>query len=336
MIKAGIYGATGYAGAELIKILSSHSEVEVLFAASKTYAGMDLNSIHPDAPNILLQDTEKADLHQADIVFLCLPSSKGMSIVVDALQAGVKVIDLSADFRLNDAIEFKNWYGTSHVAPDLLSEAVYGLSEANRSKLVGAKLIANPGCYPTSVLLPIWPLIINSILDNSRPIIVDSKSGVSGAGRSPKQHLHFVEVSGNFQPYKIGRVHRHLPEMEQQLSNWGSSIPELIFTPHLLPVPRGILSTIYLPIKPGHKEHDIRAIFSKTFSDEPFIKLLPSGQNASLAHVLHSNICVFGVNLTRDTLIITSAIDNLVKGAAGQAVQNMNIMYGFTETCGLK
>ena len=336
MIKAGIYGATGYAGAELIKILSGHSEVEILFASSKTYAGMNLNSIHPDAPNILLQDTEKVDLHQADIVFLCLPSSKGMSIAVDALQAGVKVIDLSADFRLNDAIEFKNWYGTSHVAPDLLSEAVYGLSEANRSKLVDAKLIANPGCYPTSILLPIWPLTVNDMFDNNRPIIVDSKSGVSGAGRSPKQHLHFVEVSGNFQPYKIGRVHRHIPEMEQQLSHWNSSVPELIFTPHLLPVTRGILSTIYLPIAPGTKEDDIRAILGETYSDEPFIKLLPSNQNVSLAHVLHSNICVFGVNLTRDTLIITSAIDNLVKGAAGQAVQNMNIVYGITETCGLK
>ena len=335
MIRAGIFGATGYAGAELTKILSTHSEVDIIFAASKTYAGKYLNSIHPHAPNILLQDTDKVDLQKADLVFLCLPSSSGMHIAVDALKEGVKVIDLSADFRLDDAAKYKKWNGDTHLAPELLSDAVYGLSEANRSKLTNAKLVANPRCYPTSVLLPIWPIVINSIFDNSRPIIVDSKSGVSGAGRSPKQHLHFVEVSGNFPPYKIGRVHRHVPEMEQQLANWDPSIPELIFTPHLLPVPRGILSTIYLPIKRGNREDSIRTVLSETYCDEPFIKLLPSSQNASLAHVLHSNICVFGVNLTGDTLIITSAIDNLVKGAAGQAVQNMNIIYGITETCGL-
>jgi len=336
VIKAGIYGATGYAGAELIRILSGHSEAEVYFATSRTHAGKNLNSIHPDAPNILLQDAEEVDLEQTDVVFLCLPSASGMPIVVDALEAGAKVIDLSADFRLNDANKYKDWYGTTHLAPDLLSEAVYGLSETNRSDLEDARLVANPGCYPTSFLLPIWPLISNNIFDNSRPIIVDSKSGVSGAGRSPKQHLHFVEVSGNFQPYKIGRVHRHVPEMEQQLLSWNSRFPELIFTPHLLPVPRGILSTIYLPVEPNTKEDDIRAICSKTYTNEPFVKLLPSSQNVSLAHVLHSNLCVFGLNLTGDTLIITSAIDNLVKGAAGQAVQNMNIVFGITETCGLK
>ncbi|MBS60638.1 MAG: N-acetyl-gamma-glutamyl-phosphate reductase [Anaerolineaceae bacterium] len=335
MIKTAIFGATGYAGAELIKILSSHTEVDIIFAASKTYAGKSLNSIHPHAPDILLQDTEKANLQQADLVFLCLPSSSGMHIAVDALKGGAKVIDLSADFRLDDAAKYMNWYGTTHLAPELLADAVYGLSEANRSKLKNAQLVANPGCYPTSVLLPIWPIIINSIFDDNRPIIVDSKSGVSGAGRSPKQHLHFVEVSGNFQPYKIGRVHRHVPEMEQQLANWDPSIPELIFTPHLLPVPRGILSTIYLPIKKGNREDSIRAMLRETYSNEPFIKLLPSNQNVSLAHVLHSNTCAFGMNLTGNTLIITSAIDNLVKGAAGQAVQNMNIIYGITETCGL-
>ena len=336
MIKAGIYGATGYAGAELIKILSGHPEADVIFAGSQTHAGKSLNSIYPDAPNVLLQDTDKIDLGQVDIVFMCLPSSSGMPIVVDALEAGVKVIDLSADFRLNDPNKYKNWYGTTHLAPDLLSKAVYGLSETNRSELIDANLVANPGCYPTSFLLPIWPLIINNMFDNSRPIIVDSKSGVSGAGRSPQQHLHFVEVSGNFQPYKIGRVHRHVPEMEQQLSSWNSRVPEVIFTPHLLPVPRGILSTIYLPIEPGIKEDHISAICSKTYANEPFVKLLPSSQNVSLAHVLHSNLCVFGIDLIGDTLIITSAIDNLVKGAAGQAVQNMNILYGITETCGLK
>ena len=339
MAKIGIAGASGYTGFELLRLLTNHPDAEIVFLTSETYQGEDISKVFPSISGFVdtkLSSIESASSDTCDIVFLALPHATSMEKVPDFLKGGTKVIDLSADYRLKDPAVFKEWYSVPHQQPALLKDAVYGLPEIHREKIKPARLVANPGCYPTSFLLPTWPLIIKNIFDNNRPIIVDSKSGVSGAGRSPKQHLHFVEVSGNFQPYKIGRVHRHVPEMEQQLLSWNSRFQELIFTPHLLPVPRGILSTIYLPVKPGTKEDDIRAICSKTYANEPFVKLLPSSQNASLAHVLHSNLCVFGLNLTGNTLIITSAIDNLVKGAAGQAVQNMNIVYGITETCGLE
>ena len=335
MRKVGIYGATGYTGAELVKLLARHPQAELTFATSETHAGEVLSTVIHDAPNISLQRAAAAPLDTVKLVFLCLPHSAAGLTAVAALEASACVIDLSADFRLRDAEQYQDWYGYQHPAPDLLRQAVYGLTETARPEIASARLVANPGCYPTSVLLPIWPLLAAGVINYDRPMIIDAKSGVSGAGRTPEQHLHFVEVANNFSPYKIGRVHRHLPEMEQEITRVTDSPLEIIFSPHLLPVPRGILSTIYLPLLESADHSAVRKTCEQAYAGEPFVSLVPAGQHATLAHVLHSNRCVFGLTFTGDTLIITSAIDNLVKGAAGQAVQNMNVVFGWEESAGL-
>ncbi len=336
MKKVGIYGATGYTGAELAKIIGRHPGVELTFATSETNSGKTLSSIIPKASEIILKPAAEAPLDAVELVFLCLPHSTAAHTAVASLEAGAKVIDLSADFRLRDHQQYKDWYGVDHPSPKLLNRGVYGLTETARSRLVGAQLVANPGCYPTSVLLPLWPLMPTGIVNSERPLIVDAKSGVSGAGRTPRPHLHFVEVADNFSPYKIGRVHRHLPEIEQALNWISDKAPQVIFSPHLLPVPRGILSTIYIPLMPNYDPEEIREKCELAYQDEQFVDVLPSGENATLAHVLHSNRCVFGLTFVGDTLIITAAIDNLLKGAAGQAVQNMNVVLGLAEDDGLK
>jgi N-acetyl-gamma-glutamyl-phosphate reductase len=267
-------------------------------------------------------------------VFLCLPHGAAAPSAGIALDAGARVIDLSADFRLRDAAVYTEWYGLEHPAPGLLSEAVYGLTEFARTELPNARLVANPGCYPTSVLLAVQPVITAGAIAGT--VIVDSKSGVSGAGRTPKQHTHFMEVADNFTPYKIGRVHRHLPEMEQGLALWSDAPPKLVFSPHLLPVRRGILSTIYVPLSQGWTQAALHDRYAEVYSNEPFVQILPPGQLASLAHVAHTNRCVISLTMAGNTLVITSAIDNLVKGAGGQAVQNMNVMFGLEETSGLE
>ncbi len=333
MIQAGVYGATGYTGLELVKILGRHRDVSIAFATSSSRAGQSLASVHPSGPAISLIEPKAAPLDEIDVVFLCLPHGAAASTAVTALEAGSRVVDLSADFRLRDPVTYAKWYGLEHPAPHLLPEAVYGLSEFAREALPGARLVANPGCYPTSVLLAVQPALQAGAIGGT--IIADSKSGVSGAGREPKQHTHFVEVVDNFSPYKIGRSHRHLPEMEQGLALWQEEPPALIFSPHLLPVPRGILSTIYAPLKPGWSEASLRSLYQESYGGEPFVKVLPAGELATLAHVNHSNLCAIALSLVGDTLILTSAIDNLVKGAAGQAVQNMNLMVGLEETAGL-
>jgi N-acetyl-gamma-glutamyl-phosphate reductase len=246
----------------------------------------------------------------------------------------VTVIDLSADFRLKDADTYASWYGRAHPAPHLLAKAIYGLTEFARDQLPGANLVATPGCYPTSILLPLRPLLTAN-LPITGPIIADSKSGISGAGRTPRQNTHFVEAHNNFSPYKIGRSHRHLPEIEQVMGWFRADTPPLIFSPHLLPVERGILSTIYVNFAGPMTLDEIRPYFTQMYSHEPFICLLPEGELATLAHVTHSNKCAIGLTMAGNTLVITSAIDNLVKGAAGQAVQNMNVVFGIEETIGL-
>jgi N-acetyl-gamma-glutamyl-phosphate reductase len=286
-------------------------------------------------------------LAEADVIFLCLPHAAAAPVTLAALAAGVRVIDLSADFRLKDADTYAHWYGQPHPAPALLEEAVYGLTEFARADLPAARLVANPGCYPTSILLALQPLLCAGAV--AGPIIADAKSGVSGAGRTLQLHTQFVEVADNFSPYKIGRAHRHLPEIEQQMRFWNPAAPQLIFSPHLLPVPRGILATIYVPLANNSQnpaglrrpagfvptEDELRQLYEGTYGREPFIHLLPAGQLPSLAHVTHTNRCAISLTLTGNTLIVTSAIDNLVKGAAGQAVQNMNVMFGAEETAGL-
>jgi N-acetyl-gamma-glutamyl-phosphate reductase len=334
MIKAGIFGTTGYTGVELVQILHKHPDVQIAFATSQSYAGQWLDEIYPQAPHLPLIDGAEAPLSQVDVVFLCLPHAAAAATAVNALQAGCTVIDLSADFRLTDPAVYAQWYGHTHPAPELLATAVYGLTEWAREQLPHAKLVAVPGCYPTSILLPLQPILTAQLL-LAGPIIADSKSGVSGAGRTPTDTTHFMNVSDNFSAYKIGRAHRHLPEIEQVMGWWQPAPPPLIFSPHLLPVPRGILSTIYITPANGWHLDEIRQLFAAAYDDEPFVRLLPPGQLASLAHVTHTNQCVIGLTQAGQTLIITSAIDNLVKGAAGQAVQDMNVVFGIEETTGL-
>jgi N-acetyl-gamma-glutamyl-phosphate reductase len=333
MVKAGIYGATGYTGFELVKLLSRHPEAHILFATSESHAGTPLSQIFPGAPELALIPAQDAPLKKVDVVFLCLPHGAAAPAAAAALEARVRGVDLSADFRLRDPAVYAHWYGLEHPAPHLLAEAVYGLTEFARADLPDARLVANPGCYATSILLPLRPLLAEGLVSGT--IIADSKSGVSGAGRAPKQHTHFVEVADNLSPYAIGRAHRHLPEMEQALNWWGQAPTALVFSPHLLPVPRGILSTIYLSVDGILEERVLRALYQEAFAGEPFVHLLDHGRLPSLAHVVHTNRCVFSLTLAGDTLIITSAIDNLVKGAAGQALQNMNVMFGLEETSGL-
>ncbi len=333
IIKAGIIGASGYTGLELVRILAGHSAVSIAFTTSESNAGRCLSAVHPTAPALPLLALKDAPLMEADVLFLCLPHAAAAPIAAEALSMGLRVVDLSADFRLKDSAVYTQWYGLEHLAPNLLHQAVYGLTEFARQALPQAQLVANPGCYPTSILLALQPLL--SARAAAGTIIADSKSGVSGAGRTPKLHTHFVEVTGNFSPYSIGRSHRHLPEIEQGMRCLNPNAPPLIFSPHLLPVPRGILSTIYVPLKGSWNESKLHELYLTQYQSEPFVKVLPPGQLPSLAHVNHTNNCVIGVTLAGDTAVLTSAIDNLGKGAAGQAVQNMNVMYDLPETAGL-
>ena len=334
MVKAGIIGGSGYTGFELVRLLSRHPRVDLCFITSESSAGAALDHLYPSAPPLELIDVESAPLDAVDVVFLCLPHGVSAEKAITALDAGARVIDLSADFRLSDASVYEQWYHRVHPAPELLEEAVYGLTEFARECLPEARLVANPGCYPTSILLPLRPLLEANLIHGT--IIADSKSGVSGAGRTPKQNTHFVEVADNFTPYSIGRRHRHLPEIEQKLRRWAQPAPQLIFSPHLLPVPRGILSTIYATLVEGTGEEHVRKVFADAFEGEPFVRLLATGELASLAHVNHTNRCAIGITVSGNVLILTSAIDNLIKGAAGQAMQNMNVMYGLPEGEGLQ
>lgn len=334
MMKAGIYGATGYTGKELAGLLGRHPDVTITFATSGSHAGQTLRDLYPAAEPLPLVAPAEAPLHAVDVAFLCLPHAAAAETAVVALEAGARVIDLSADFRLRDAATYEQWYAHAHPAPELLAEAVYGLTEFARAELPEARLVANPGCYPTSVLLALRPLLCSDIV-LSGALIADSKSGVSGAGRKPTQTTHFVEVANNLSPYKIGRVHRHLPEMEQLIGWWRPSAPPLVFSPHLLPVPRGMLSTIYVTLAEPADEARLRALYETAYGAEPFVDLLPPGEVATLAHVNYTNRCAIGLTVAGNVLVLTSAIDNLVKGAAGQAVQNMNVMFGLPETTGL-
>jgi N-acetyl-gamma-glutamyl-phosphate reductase len=333
MLNVGVIGASGYTGLELVKILARHPQARLRFATSRTHAGKNLAELYPGAPKIQLDDSREADFELVDLIFLCLPHAASAPTAAHALKSGIRIVDLSADFRLQDAECYRSWYGVEHPCPNLLTEAVYGLTEIVRNELASASLVANPGCYPTGILLALFPLLKAEAV--AQKVIIDSKSGVSGAGRTPKQETHFVEVADNLKPYKIGRSHRHLPEIDQALAWWAASPPEVIFSPHLLPVSRGILSTLYIPIKQGWTEGELHELYLQTYSEEPFIEILPLGESASLAHVVYSNRCALGLHYTSGTLIVTSAIDNLLKGASGQAVQNMNCMFGFDEISGL-
>lgn len=344
MIKIGIYGATGYTGLELLRWLQRHPAAEIVWLTSENSAGQkfgDVFAVPPTLGRHTLIASAAADPSAVDLVFCCLPHGVSLEPVAKARAAGARVIDLSADYRLQDPAVYEKWYGHAHTRPDLLAEAVYGLPELHRAEVAAARLVANPGCYPTSVILGLAPLARAGWL--SGIIVADSKSGVSGAGRSPSLKTHFVEANENVSPYNIGRVHRHLPEMEQELHNASGRSPavaepwQLIFSPHLLPISRGMLSTLYVTLPADVTEAQVRAQYEQMYADEPFVYLLPRGQVATMAHTTNTNFCAIGltpVSGTR-TLIVTSSIDNLGKGASSAAVQNMNVMFGWPETMGL-
>lgn len=350
MIRIGIVGATGYTGLELLRILQRHPLARIIWLTSEQSAGQrfgDVFAVPPALGRYPLVPAAEADFSAVDVVFCCLPHVVSMETVARARTAGARVIDLSADYRLRDPQVYEKWYGHPHTQQELLRQAVYGLPELYREEIRQADLVANPGCYPTSVILGLAPLARAGWLEGT--VIVDSKSGVSGAGRSPSLKTHFVEANENLSPYSIGRSHRHLVEMEQEIArlleqsrsqplarNEGGKC-QLIFCPHLLPVNRGILSTIYVTLPADISENQVRAQYEAMYANEPFVYLLGRGQPATLGHTVNTNYCAIGLTLVPETrtLIVTVSIDNLIKGASGQAVQNMNLMFGAVETTAL-
>ena len=336
-IKIGIFGASGYAGFETVKLINRHPGADLTFATSESSAGRRLYDIYPTSSDTPLVAKADAPLQDVEAVFCCLPHAASMPTVIAARQAGVRVIDLSADFRLSDVELYERWYAVPHEAPDLLAEAVYGLPEINRLQIRETDLLANPGCYPTSVLLALYPLLQANLLDPTASIIADSKSGVSGAGRKASLKTHFVEVNENLSPYGIGQNHRHVAEMAETIDALGGVGHQLIFAPHLVPVSRGMLSTIYVSLAEDLSPAGIYDLFAACYQAEPFIQLLPLGQLATMAHTQHTNLCTLSITpVDPRRFVLCASIDNLGKGAAGQAVQNFNIMFGFDEKEGLR
>lgn len=340
MLKVAVVGASGYTGVELIRILHNHPEVAVTTVTSEQSAGKKISEVFPslrDRYDLQLEalDPEKIAA-KADIVFTALPHKAAMAVVPTFLEKGCKVIDLSADYRLHDAAEYAAWY-EPHLNPELLIHAVYGLPELRREEIAGADLVANPGCYPTSVILGLMPLLKEGLIDTGS-IIADSKSGVSGAGRGAKVDNLYCEVNEGFKAYGVGGVHRHIPEIEQELSLLAGKGVVISFTPHLVPMDRGILSTVYAMPKSGVTAAQLQSLYEEQYDGEAFVRVLPQGNFPSTGYVRGSNFCDIGLTVDSRTgrIIIVSALDNLVKGAAGQAVQNMNIVCDFPETMGLE
>ncbi len=340
MLRAAIVGASGYTGGELARLLCIHPSVTITAASSRQYDGQPLAHIFPhlrDRTDLTCRNLgvdEISDL--ADLIFCAVPHKTAMDIVPSFLKAGKKVVDLSADFRIKDVAVYEQWY-QPHSAANFVEEAVYGLPEIYREEIRTAQLVANPGCYPTSITLGLAPLMKTGLIDPAT-IIIDSKSGTSGAGRAAQVGTLFCEVTDGFRPYKVGGVHRHIPEIEQNLSALAGKPITVSFTPHLLPISRGILTTIYTDLK-GHAGLDeIYALYEQMYGEEHFVRLLESGSLPSTQHVRGSNYCDISLSLDERTgrLIIVSALDNIVKGASGQAVQNMNLMCGFDEDAGLQ
>lgn len=338
MLRIGILGASGYAGAELVRILLSHPEEKVLNLSSVSFEGKNLESVYPSlykAGKLVLMNAQ-AVLDASDVVFSCLPHGHAEKTAGQILDKGGLFIDVSADFRFGDDEEtFRTWYGLPYAYPDLHAKAVYGLPELNREAIREARLIGNPGCYPTSAELGLYPALSAKLAD-LESLVIDSASGVTGAGREPSQSTHFPECSGAISPYKVG-AHRHQPEIDRYLSQMAGSPVSSVFTPHLAPMNRGIVSTIYFRLAKPMDAKALQEHYSQFYADEPFVRVLPAGQFASNRNVVFSNFCDISTHVSSNgkTGIIVSAIDNMIKGAAGQAVQNMNIALGLAETAGI-
>lgn len=340
MLRVGIIGATGYTGGELLRFIFSHGGIKLTYVTSHSFAGKTLPEIYPHYLNILEPVCRSFSLgetvEKTDLVFCALPHGDSMDVVPLLLDVGLKVVDLSADFRLTDADLYREWYKKEHCAPRLLGKAVYGLPEIYREEVKNSSFVANPGCYPTSVILSLAPLAAQGLVD-WETLVVDTKSGTSGAGRVPSQALHFSECAENFRAYKVA-AHQHIPEVEQELGKLADQKVTMTFVPHLIPMIRGILSTAYLRLTVEMEEEEIREIYRDFYKNEEFVRVLPASVLPETRNVYGSNYCDLACKWDRRTgrLIVISAIDNLVKGAAGQAVQNMNLMLGLKEAQGLQ
>lgn len=336
MIKAGIVGGTGYTGVELLRLLAQHPEVELCVITSRSEAGRPVADLYPnlrDHISLAFSEPDPVTLAACDVVFYATPNGTAMQTTPALLDAGVRVIDLAADFRIRDVNEWEHWYGMTHACPELLDEAVYGLPEVNRELISNARLVANPGCYPTAVLLGFLPLLEAGLV-NSDQLIADCKSGVSGAGRSASVGALLCEASESFKAYGVPG-HRHLPEIRQGLETSSGLPVGLTFVPHLTPMIRGIHATLYSVQTKA--QDDLQALYEHRYADEPFVDVLPPGSHPETRSVKGSNMCRISVHKpgSGDTIVVLSVIDNLVKGAAGQAVHNMNLMFGLDEGMGI-
>jgi N-acetyl-gamma-glutamyl-phosphate reductase len=337
-VKVAILGASGYTGAELVRLLARHGGFRVAALTGDRKAGLPLASVFPHLAGLALPDLvaiDAVDFSTVDAVFCCLPHGTTQEVIA-GLPGSVKVVDLSADFRLRDLDTYARWYGHPHRAPELQKQAVYGLTELARDEVAAARLVANPGCYPTSAQLPLVPLLEAGLIE-ADDIVIDAKSGVSGAGRAAKEANLFTEVAEGIHPYGIAS-HRHAPEIEQGLSHAAGKPVMVTFTPHLMPMSRGMLSTIYVKLTGANTAASLRTALTGRFKDEAFVRVLPEGVAPATRNVRGSNFCLINVfeDRIKGRAIIVSVIDNLVKGASGQALQNMNLMFGLPETLGLQ
>ncbi len=338
MVKVGIVGGTGYTGVELLRILVNHPQAEVVAITSRAEEGVRVDELYPNLRGhlgIRFSHPDPKLLAQCDVVFFATPHNVAMNMMPELLALDTRAIDLSADFRIRDPLLWSDWYGEPHACPELLEQAVYGLPELNRETIQGAKLVACPGCYPTSIQLGFLPLLEAGLIDKSR-LIANAASGVSGAGRQAKIDNLFAEVSDSYKAYATAG-HRHLPEIEQGLGDIAKDL-QLTFVPHLVPMVRGMHSTLYAELLDGSSSLErLQSLFEERYSDEPFVDVMPAGSHPQTRSVKGANSCRLAIHRPqgRNTVVVLSVIDNLVKGASGQAVQNMNIMLGLEETAGL-
>lgn len=339
MLKVGIVGGTGYTGVELLRLLAGHPEVEIVAITSRAEEGRRVDDVYPNMRghfDLVFTAPDKSNLEECDLVFFATPNAVAMRQAPKLLQHGVRVIDLSADFRIKDAAEWSAWYGCKHECPQLIKEAVYGLPELNRIDIASAQLVANPGCYPTAVQLGFKPLLDSNLVD-TQTLIANAASGVSGAGRQANVGSLFCEAGENFKAYAVSG-HRHLPEISQGLSQIAQHKVGLTFVPHLTPMIRGIHATLYARlVNPVLKDNELQELFEQCFVNEPFVDVMPAGSHPETRSVKGCNQCRIAVHRPQqgNVVVILSVIDNLVKGAAGQAIHNMNIMFGLDEATGL-
>lgn len=340
MIKVGIIGATGYAGAELVRLLLQRDDVEIVWYGSRSYVGEDFSSIYRNVSHLVEEPCKDDDMSElskmADVIFTATPQGFCASQVTEEILSQTKIIDLSADFRIKDVAVYEQWYKLKHPTPQFLDEAVYGLPEINREKIKNARLVANPGCYPTCSFLTLYPMVKEGLIDTDT-IIIDAKSGTSGAGRSAKVPSLYCEVNESMKPYGVAS-HRHTPEIEEQLSYAAGKPVTISFTPHLVPMNRGILATIYSSLTRPVTAEEVKAVYDKYYQDEYFIRVMKPGMVPQTRWVEGSNFVdiAFQIDPRTNRLVMMGAIDNMVKGAAGQAMQNMNLMFGLPENTGLK